>query len=65
MEEGREKRTLTESDVKAIVDELECRITKRFYFNLGRGVFAIVWKAIVTCMAILAVYGIAKGGKLW
>src|ERR1700687_3612514 len=40
-----DNRTLTESDVKAIVDELERRAAQRFQINIGRGVLGLAWKA--------------------
>ena len=56
-----EPRNLTDSDVEAIVDALEERITKKFYTDLGKGVWASVWRAIVTVALIVAAYGASKG----
>ncbi len=53
-------RKLTESDVKALADELEQRLIGRFYHNLGHGVWALVWKALVLAAVALAAYGAAK-----
>ncbi len=54
-------RTLTESDVRAIVDELERRATQRFQLNIGKGVLSLVWKACFYLILWLAAYGAAGG----
>lgn len=56
-------RTLTENDVKAIVDELERRATQRFQINIGRGVLGMAWKAGFYLMLWLAAYGAGGGFK--
>jgi hypothetical protein len=56
-----EQRTFTESDVKAIVDELEKRAAQRFQLNIGRGVIGLVWRACFYLMLFIAAYG-ASGG---
>lgn len=58
-----EERLLTDADVKAITDALENRLYERFYGNLGKGVWAIAWKAVVVFAVGLAAYGSAKGMK--
>jgi hypothetical protein len=57
------ERTLTEGDVKAIVDELEKRATQRFQVNVGRGVLGLAWKAALYLTIWLAAYGAAGGFK--
>lgn len=47
------ERNLTESDVDAILDAFE----KRFYSNLGKGVWSAAWKVIVVGLIGLAAYG--------
>lgn len=59
-----EERNLTDADVRAIVDEMEERMTARFYGDLGRGVWAVIWKAIIMAMIGLAAYGSIKGMKV-
>lgn len=54
-----ENRKLTDEDVDAICDRMEERMTERFYGDIGRGVWAVVWKA-----AILAIIGIAAMGSV-
>jgi hypothetical protein len=54
-------RHLTEDDVHAVVDELERRIVERFFSNVGKGVWNLVWRALVVLMAVIAAYGAAKG----
>jgi len=56
-------RHLTDDDVKAIVDQLENRVTERFYGDLGRGVWGVVWKAIILAIIGIAAYGSTKGFK--
>ena len=56
-----EKRTITNADVKKIVDCLEDRIEERFYINLGKGIWAFVWRATVAGLLALAAYGHYKG----
>jgi len=56
-------RTLTEGDVKAIVDELEKRASQRFQINIGRGVIGLAWKAFIYLCIWLAAYGAAGGFK--
>jgi hypothetical protein len=58
-----EERKLTDDDVRAIVDQMEERMTERFYGDFGRGVWAVVWKALVAALIVLAAYGSTKGFK--
>jgi len=53
-------RNLTEDDVKAVVDELERRMVERFFSNVGKGVWHIVWRTLIVLMIVLAAYGAAK-----
>ena len=56
-EEERRHRALTDDDVKKIVDCLENRLEQRFYVNLGRGIWAFVWRAAVAALLMLAAWG--------
>lgn len=56
-----EGRNLTDGDVEAIVDALEERITKKFYTDLGKGVWAAVWRTLLTAALIVAAYGATRG----
>ncbi|MRW86773.1 hypothetical protein GJ698_22130 [Pseudoduganella sp. FT26W] len=58
-----DRRNLTDADVKAIVDEMEQRMTARFYGDIGRGVWGLVWKAAIAAMLVFAAYGSTKGFK--
>jgi len=60
-----EERKLSDEDVKALVDELERRFERRFFLNLGRGVWGFAWKIIVLCIMLIAAWGAFKGGKLF
>ncbi|BBB61185.1 hypothetical protein UNDKW_2912 [Undibacterium sp. KW1] len=57
-------RLLTDADVKAVVDALENRIVDRFYSDLGKGVWSVVWKAIIIFLVGLAAAGAVKGIKI-
>lgn len=55
-------RTLTDEDVEAITDALEARISTRFYGDIGKGIWGLVWRAVILAMVSIAAYG-AFGGK--
>lgn len=57
------ERKLTDDDVKALADELEDRLANRFYGNLGRGLWGLAWKAIITAIFGVIAYGSLKGFK--
>ena len=54
---------LSEEDVERICDELERRLVRHFYTNLGRGLWGIIWKTLLWAALAVAAYGIAKGLK--
>ncbi len=56
-------RNMTDNDVKALADEIEIRLTNRFYNNLGRGLWGLAWKAIFLALLGVAAYGSVKGMK--
>jgi hypothetical protein len=56
-------RTLTDADVKAIVEGLYARAKSDFYADLGKGVWAFIWKCAVVSMIGMAAYGGLKGIK--
>lgn len=59
-------RKLSDDDIQAIVDELETRLEKRFYQNLGRGLWAAVKRALIVVLIALVMLGIAsKDGWPW
>ena len=58
-----EDRKLTDDDVDAIVDALEKRMMHKFYNDLGKGVWGLVWKALIFTLVGLAAYGSFKGIK--
>jgi hypothetical protein len=55
-----DKRTLTDADADAVAAALEARLAKRFYLNLGQGVWGLVWKGIILAMVAIIAYGAAK-----
>lgn len=50
-------RQLSEEDIDAITNSLRDKIIKDFYQNLGRGVWALAWKAILIVIVGIAIYG--------
>ena len=56
------ERLISDADVTAIVDALEVRLTDKFYRDLGKGLWGIVWKAIIGAMVFIAAYGAMKYG---
>lgn len=63
--EEEDKRNLTDADIRALVDELENRFEKRFYLNLGKGIWSIAWKVVVAGVLILAAVGSFKGDRFF
>lgn len=55
------KRNLTDADIDALAAKLEDRLARRFYLNLGEGVWGMVWKVILTGLVFLAAYGATRG----
>ena len=60
-DEERRERALTDDDIDALADALERTLSDRFYRNLGRGLWALVWKGIVVAAVAIAAYGSVKG----
>ena len=59
-EEERRSRALTDEDIDFLSDELEKKLTARFYNNLGKGVWAMAWKALVWLVIVIAAYGASQ-----
>ncbi len=59
---GMTDRKLSDEDIKSLGEELERRMVQRFYSDLGRGVWGLIWKAIMAAALTLAAYGAWKGG---
>jgi hypothetical protein len=58
------ERNLSDGDVAAIVDALEVRLTDKFYRDLGKGLWGLVWKVLIGALLFVASYGALKyGGK--
>lgn len=58
-----EQRTLSDGDVAAIVEGLEKRLTDKFYRDVGKGIWGLVWKALLGVALVVAAYGAAKGAQ--
>lgn len=57
------QRTLTDADIEAIVKQAEAAFIARFYSDLGKGVWGILWKALIMAAIGIAAYGGYKGIK--
>lgn len=57
------KRNLTDADIDALTKRLEDAMVRRFYLNLGEGLWALVWKVFVLGAVALAAYGAYKGAS--
>lgn len=55
--------TLSQADIDAIAEAIEERLVKTVTTNVGRGVLALVWKAILTALILIAAYGMLQSGK--
>lgn len=62
MSDERRKETLTDADVDRIVKKLESKLLGRFYLNIGKGVWSLLWKGAIVGLLILAAWG-KFGGK--
>jgi hypothetical protein len=68
-EEERRQRTLTDADIaaltKALTDPLSEALRKKwittFYQDLGKGIWALAWRAILLGILAIAAYGAIKG----
>jgi hypothetical protein len=51
-------RILSDADAEAIAAALEKRLEDRFMVNLGKGVWALIWKAAIVLLVAIAAYGV-------
>lgn len=63
MSADRGRRTISDADVEAIATVLADTLQKRFYEDLGKGVWSWVWKALIAVLLAVAAYGGVKGIK--
>lgn len=59
--EPKDKRTLTDEDIAALIDELESRLEK----HVGRGLLSLVWKAAILGFLVLVTWGLLKGNNFF
>lgn len=65
MEENEERRKgLSDDDIKRIASELESRLVNRFFWHLGKGFWAIVWRGVLLIAIAIATYGAFKAGNV-
>ena len=55
-------RTLSDSDVKAIVEELIKEMMSQFYADLGRGIWHAVRALVIAVLIVVATLGAKKEG---
>lgn len=60
----RRQRTLTDADVEALTEAMRKKWITSFYQDLGKGVWALVWRAVVLAIVLVAAYGAIKSGGL-
>lgn len=60
---------LSREEIEALAAEvilqLEPAVKRWFYLNLGRGLWAVVWKTLLLGLIGLAAYGAGGGHKPW
>lgn len=54
-------RTLTDADVEALTRAIEQRLVKKFYQDLGKGLWGAVWKVLLGALIVIA----ANGANGW
>ncbi len=59
-QEERRRRSLTDEDIKTLAQEIRKQMVSQFYSDLGSGVWALAWKAIVIGAMAIAAYGAVK-----
>ena len=57
-------RTLTDKDIELLSAALETRLTNKFYRDLGKGFWGLVWKALLGFLVFVAAQH-ASGFKFW
>ncbi len=58
----RRTRTLTDADVEALTNSLRKKVIQEFYHDLGRGIWAMVWRGILIAAIAIAAFGAGKRG---
>lgn len=59
--ERNDVRSLTDADVRAMVDEIEKRLEARFYRDFGKSVWGVMWKTVLALLISAALWIAAKG----
>lgn len=54
-------RKLTDDDIDALAEALKEKMVEEFYRDLGYGVWAYIWRAIILMLIGLAAYGATRG----
>ena len=62
-DKDRRKRILTDEDAKAVAAEVREQMKQSFYNDLGRGIWALVWRGLI--VAIIAIAATEAGTKVF
>jgi len=57
------ERTLSDADVEAIAEKVLETWEAKFYGNLGKGLWSVLWKATMAVLIAVAAWGAGAGLK--
>lgn len=55
-----ERRTLTDADIDALTKAMRKAWINSFYQDLGKGLWALVWRVLLAALILVAAYGASK-----
>ena len=55
---------LSEQEIDQIVDKVCDKLEKRLYLNVGKGIFAFVWKGVLVGLLMIAAWGAGVHGLI-
>ena len=58
--QDRRARTLTDADIDALTEALREKVITEFYQDLGKGIWALVWRGIIIAAIAIAAIGAGK-----
>ncbi len=50
-------RNMTQADVDAIADALYDRVSSQFYKDIGKGIWSVLWKALLGAAVVFGAIG--------
>lgn len=51
---------LSDDEIEQLASSIKAKMIEQFYSDFGRGVWSMVWKAIITLLVLIAAYGALK-----